>query len=402
MNAGRKWPPHADARQHKAGQHPTQSSRPGVLQPKAAATQVKKTPTAPPAYRPQPTPKVLQTKMSAVQNPPAARNTPAAPPVYRPEPRKVVQPKMTARGAQTSPTARTPQAATGVLQRKSLQPVVPARAQHNGTPTQGRQVSARDVPRAGQQQGARHALTPAGAGTAAASNVSRARPAVIPQARPGVVQRKGKGTTRWRQEQATFLMGTTKTLFDATKADDGSLMEVQSAIFDDRMFIASNYSGGAVDDTLRGKMAGSYAHGDVDYTGKKLVTLVNDLHAEQQILNELAKVLRNTAKKNPPHVTIVGTKRPCSVCRRVLLAFNKALLKHYPEVHLHFVDQTGKDTAVSALSLGALKVPTNPLFNEFVDTYTAELEKYIGKRLPGEEVSNGTRTAATPTLDDIL
>jgi hypothetical protein len=55
-----------------------------------------KTPAAPPVYRPQPVPKVLQRKEATVQSPPAVgpKHTPAAPPVYRPQPApKVLQAK---------------------------------------------------------------------------------------------------------------------------------------------------------------------------------------------------------------------------------------------------------------------------------------------------------------------
>jgi len=72
---------------------------PKVLQPKAAtpqpAAQTRPAPAAPPAYRPQPTPRVLQPKQ-AVGQPPAAGSAPrrpVAPPVYRPAPPKIVQPK---------------------------------------------------------------------------------------------------------------------------------------------------------------------------------------------------------------------------------------------------------------------------------------------------------------------
>lgn len=55
-------------------------------------------PTAPPAYRPQPVPKVLQRKTSPARNAQAAQvpssRPPAAPPVYRPQPTpRVLQPK---------------------------------------------------------------------------------------------------------------------------------------------------------------------------------------------------------------------------------------------------------------------------------------------------------------------
>src|SRR5262245_1816958 len=64
-----------------------------------------KQPTAPPVYRPQPVPRVLQTKNSSSPkaiSPP--RRSPTAPPVYRPEAKKIVQPKA------ISPPRKTPPA----------------------------------------------------------------------------------------------------------------------------------------------------------------------------------------------------------------------------------------------------------------------------------------------------
>lgn len=70
--------------------------KPGVAQPKTAVSaQSVKQPVAPPLYRPQQTPKVLQTKSSSAHNPQSghAPRQPVAPPVYRPEAKKIVQPK---------------------------------------------------------------------------------------------------------------------------------------------------------------------------------------------------------------------------------------------------------------------------------------------------------------------
>lgn len=85
MNWGKRWPPPA---QHRPGQQPTQPNSPGVLQPKAAAPQVRLTPAAPPVYRPQPIPKCLQPKTATPRQTPQGRAnaTPPAPPVYRPQP----------------------------------------------------------------------------------------------------------------------------------------------------------------------------------------------------------------------------------------------------------------------------------------------------------------------------
>jgi hypothetical protein len=86
-------------------------SAPKVLQRKVADAQQRPVlpmsnhpPAAPPVYRPQPVPKVLQRKAATVQpRPPgAAKSAPAAPPVYRPGSfPKVLQPKA-AGGQQTT------------------------------------------------------------------------------------------------------------------------------------------------------------------------------------------------------------------------------------------------------------------------------------------------------------
>ncbi|MDQ3744908.1 MAG: hypothetical protein M3444_11040 [Acidobacteriota bacterium] len=96
MSARIKLPTPPQAQQHRPGQHPTETYRPGVLQTKTVATQAKKMPTAPPVYRPQAAPKVLQTKAATVLPPAAATRqlTPAAPHAYQPQPvPKVLQRK---------------------------------------------------------------------------------------------------------------------------------------------------------------------------------------------------------------------------------------------------------------------------------------------------------------------
>jgi hypothetical protein len=201
--------------------------------------------------------------------------------------------------------------------------------------------------------------------------------------------------------QATFLNATTAHLFNNTV--DGKLMEVQSAIFDDKMFIASNYSKGVDDSRLAATMAASYAHGGTTYQNGGLVRIAAALHAEQQILERLARILANPNKMPPSHVTVIGSKRPCSVCRRVLLAFRKGLLDHYSGVNLHFVNQTGADTVVAGLDLDALAVGADQKFKDFVATYNAELVKLTAKRLPGElDEAPGVRTNAAPNLDEIV
>ena len=70
--------------------------KPAVAQLKAPLSlQSTKRPVAPPVYRPQSLPRVLQTKSASTQNRNSAQpaTRPVAPPVYRPEVKKVVQPK---------------------------------------------------------------------------------------------------------------------------------------------------------------------------------------------------------------------------------------------------------------------------------------------------------------------
>jgi hypothetical protein len=79
----------------QAGHAP--QSKPAVAQPKTAVSaQSVKQPVAPPVYRPQPTPKVLQTKLAPGQQSQAGQspNRPVAPAVYRPQTQpKVLQAK---------------------------------------------------------------------------------------------------------------------------------------------------------------------------------------------------------------------------------------------------------------------------------------------------------------------
>jgi cytidine deaminase len=208
------------------------------------------------------------------------------------------------------------------------------------------------------------------------------------------------------KNQMLFLMNLTSQLFQDT--DDSKLMEVQASIFDKRLFIASNYSKGADYSALAANIAPTYTHDTVTYaqSNSSIVMLASSLHAEQQILMELAKVIANPNKTNPLHVTIVGSKRPCSICRRVLLAFSKALVAHYSTVKLHFVDLTGADceaSKVASLDLDAVAANSNDdTFKAFAKTYATQLASLTGKKLSGEEVATSTRTNATPSVDDMI
>ena len=206
--------------------------------------------------------------------------------------------------------------------------------------------------------------------------------------------------------ETLFLFELTNGLFEATKKVDSKLMEVQASIFNKRLFIASNYSRGADNSKLLEQIK-TVTHDGTMYTqiNLSLGALVDTLHAEQQILRELAKILRDSSKANPIHVTIVGSKRPCSICHRVLRAFQTALTRHYPYVELHFVDLTGatcEPDKVASLELGELvSGATDDNFAAFVSTYDSELAKNKDKKMPGEEESSSVRTNATPKLNEV-
>jgi hypothetical protein len=213
--------------------------------------------------------------------------------------------------------------------------------------------------------------------------------------------------------QAQFLKITSTELFNLTKGltkegkkttikeddKDTQLMEVQSSIFGSEIFIASNYSKENDGKVLKKKLE---TYGLVGFTITSLVSL---LHAEQQILEKLAKALRDG--KAPPFVTIMGKKRPCWTCRRVLLAFREALDTHYPKTKIFFVDKTGKDTKVATLDLDGL-VPKNSSekesvkFKNFVNDYKTALGKYLKRKKLSDEVgSSGERANAPTELTDI-
>ncbi|MBD0371112.1 MAG: hypothetical protein ICV60_09780 [Pyrinomonadaceae bacterium] len=106
MDSRKRIPPgrganHVPARQPFQAQVGLRS----IVQPKiATAAPVKKQPVAPPAYRPQPTPKGLQQKSAPVQRKVAGHvgSSPQAPPAYRPQPTPKVLQTKTARATPTS------------------------------------------------------------------------------------------------------------------------------------------------------------------------------------------------------------------------------------------------------------------------------------------------------------
>jgi hypothetical protein len=111
--------------------------RAGFVQPKSATpTKAAGMPAAPPVYRPQPTPKVLQRKAALVQTPSGvlAKRAPVAPPVYRPKQAPApVQAKMAQQGQPSSAggTPRRPVAPPVYhpQQKKTVQPKMGAPAQ---------------------------------------------------------------------------------------------------------------------------------------------------------------------------------------------------------------------------------------------------------------------------------
>jgi hypothetical protein len=119
-------PPPGVARQLDPGAIQSRRCSPSAVHPnKNASLQMRKMAAAPPAYRPQPLPKVLQRKV-------AGRPISA---VYRPAPRKIVQPKIAvsevARPELKTPLVCCPQAMPRVLQMKQALSKNPSVGQNN-------------------------------------------------------------------------------------------------------------------------------------------------------------------------------------------------------------------------------------------------------------------------------
>lgn len=174
-NGARRWPglqtghpqPHKPGIMQPKKLVPQSAHKPTALQPKtSAAPQTRQVPTAPPAYRPQPVPKVLQTKMSAlhqpITQPGRVGNKPGAPAAYRPQPAfKVAQPK-TPSGQQphaskatpqpVAPPAYRPQRTPRVLQTKTSQTGSHVARQNNRTAFNERRPSNNQPPRTPPQR----------------------------------------------------------------------------------------------------------------------------------------------------------------------------------------------------------------------------------------------------------
>ena len=136
MNKRCKWPPQPHGQQYSPEKHSGRPQGPGVLQPKSVgAPQMRRPPAAPPAYRPQPLPKVLQRKVANAPQPraPQSKGGLAAPPVYRPQPtlrclqlKQAVAPPPVLVARNTNrpapPPPYRPQPVPKCLQRKAVQP----------------------------------------------------------------------------------------------------------------------------------------------------------------------------------------------------------------------------------------------------------------------------------------
>lgn len=208
----------------------------------------------------------------------------------------------------------------------------------------------------------------------------------------------------------------------------GNVMEVQSAFIDGKLVIAANNppppGGDAA--TTGGDAAGWYGPGmntrlfgfqrdknsyekyHVTKTKKipsNIALMSGTLHAEQQLLLQIARKIR--AGNTVGDYVVMGTKRPCSVCHRVLRAFSSALAACYPNVHLHYVDRTGANTNdgnVGALdgALQILKYNDGGAFDLFVDRYIADkgaIAVAAAYDALGED--NATRTNAVPKIDEL-
>lgn len=183
MNNGIKWPPQAQGQlpqahrqPHRPAQPPTSRPIPGVLQPKASAIQTKTPPTAPPVYRPQPLPRVLQMKAAVHRQPNACQSNacrpprrPAAPTIRQPNP-QTAQPK----------TAQPNVVQSKIVQSKIVQPKTAAGTQARRPPSSPHlSAPGLTVRRLNQSASAASQLKPT-ASQAKPSSTAPARPKAAP------------------------------------------------------------------------------------------------------------------------------------------------------------------------------------------------------------------------------
>lgn len=192
---------------NKLNQQPTLSEPrklPVGRLPTAVALQAKK-PVAPPAYHPQPAPKVLQTKSATAQQstPVQAHRAPAAPPAYRPQPApQVLQRKMAggqkqsgASPARPMPVAPPPyrsQPTPRVLQKKASTTQPPSKNQTNRAPVAPPAYRPQPVPKVLQRKSAIGQSSKAGAAMSDARQrkvTPTAPPAYRPNPTAAVLQR---------------------------------------------------------------------------------------------------------------------------------------------------------------------------------------------------------------------
>jgi hypothetical protein len=212
--------------------------------------------------------------------------------------------------------------------------------------------------------------------------------------------------------EASFLKTVAQFVFDRAKKQEGNIMEVQATLLKGTLYIASNYTLGSGVNPLstyfppegfdfwhnkkRVKLFRKETKGDIEI-------IQGTLHAEQALLDKLAKKLNNK-EAELTRMVVIGTKRPCSYCRRVLRAFDAALKAHYPDFTLHFVDRTGKtlDAAVPRLTLDPGDAECT--FKHFATKYTQELATLFPSALAPAvladeaEESNSVRTNASSEI----
>jgi hypothetical protein len=365
----------------------SQPPKPGIMQPKTAiASQMKKPPVAPPVYRPQPAPKVLQTKSAFDRQTHIGQlpRQPVAPPVYRPQPK--------AKLLQTKPAKPEPAAQQTAARTTPAAP--PAYRPNNAPPVMQRRNS--HIP-AGQAKGN-----------------SVARPAL---AQPPTLFKRGFPPTIQRLASQASL----KALSDKAFAMDGSTIEVQAMGVGNQVLLAGNKSSGTrnvhttvADQKKRDKPAFATTVGgllgetieydnegeEIDFSvmkapdiataldkkGRGLITYTEEhdsRHAEQQLLVILAKKM--STNKTVGDVNIAGRNIPCRKCLKVLTAFSKAynLMKYGTltfrrddpdQVRRGIVDTTGiLDLTVECSAEYGL-MPVNGTaadkFKKFINLYT--------------------------------
>jgi len=193
------------------------------------------------------------------------------------------------------------------------------------------------------------------------------------------------------------------------KAIDNGVMEVQISKLDGKYQLSSNTAGHVNDfDPLDQTIAAAGLTFDRKaVTASQMQRVGGNYHAEQNILRALAGKLLAAADDVgrlgtlPQNVFVVGSKKPCTVCRRVLRAFRHALAQEYPAVSLHFVDESGQRTEVAPLDLSGINAGGSVKFAAFQVAYAAELARILAPALPGEDVAPGARMAAPIDFDEL-